>query len=808
VRGHTGTVLCVHCGLDAGPAPLTSDAGLVFCCQGCQVVYALLASSGLGAFYATGGLGSLGFRSGRVASDAGLVPPPPALAVQETSGTADLDVIGMRCASCAWLIESFLASRTGVSEVRVSYANSSVRLRWDPDRTSLGEVLHQLGRIGYRARATDPSQRFLRADRSDRLLVARTGIAVLLAMNVMLASLGLYAGEFEAISHAARDALRWIAGLLATPVVVWAAWPILRGALFALPARRATMDTLVTLGAGTAYVASVVGLATGGRVYFDTAAAIVALVLVGRAIEQRARRLGLQSIRGLLALEPDTACVVRAGAEALVAAADLVPGDVVSVRPGERFPCDGTIVEGDSESDESALTGEARPRPIGPGAAVPGGALNGWGSLLVRAERTGADTAASRIAASVERAMASRAPAERHADRVTAVLVPAVICLALVTGAVWWVLTGDAGRAVMTAVAVVVIACPCALGLATPAALMMALGAAARRGIFFRDAEAIERASGIGVVAFDKTGTLTDGRLRVGGIRSAGGLTPDALLALAASAEAPSEHALGRAIVAEARVRGLRTVHPEGFRSVPGGGLECRVEGRRVLVGSEAFLRTRGVPLNGSAPSDVSIAAVAVDGVFAGFIEAGDGVRPEAAAAVEQLIRTGMRVALVSGDRLGPVARAAAEARIPPETVFPGLSPDDKVGLIASWRSAGEAVAMVGDGVNDAPALAAANVGIALGTATDVALESADVVLAGGDLLAVPAALDIARHASRIVRQNLGWAVAYNAAAVPLAMAGVVHPALAALAMAASSTCVLLNAFRAAHGSARILTDR
>jgi heavy metal translocating P-type ATPase len=779
-------------------------------------VYALLASSGLGAFYATGGLGSVGPRSGRVSPDADPLPLPPALAAQEASGAADLDLIGMRCASCAWLIESFLASRTGVLAVRVSYATATVRLRWDPGRTSLREILHQLERIGYRARAADPRQRFLRADRSDRLLVARTGIAVLLAMNVMFASVGLYAGELDAISHAARDALRWIAGVLATPVVVWAAWPILRGALFALPARRATMDTLVALGAGTAYVASVVGLATGGRVYFDTAASIVALVLVGRAIELRARRLGLQSIRGLLALEPDTARVVRSDGEALVAAADLVPGDVVSVRPGERFSCDGTLVEGESESDESALTGESRPRPIGPGASVPGGALNGWGALLVRAVRPGSDTAASRIAASVERAMASRAPAERNADRVTAVLVPTVIALALLTGGVWWLLTGDAGRALMTAVAVVVIACPCALGLATPAALMMALGAAARRGIFFRDAAAIERASRIGVVAFDKTGTLTDGRLRVREIRPAAGLTADALLTLAASAEGPSEHALGRAIVAEARARGLRTARLESFRSVPGGGLACRVDGRAVLIGSEAFLRTQGVVLDDSAPSDVSVAAVAVDGDFVGLIEAADAVRPEAAVAVERLAEAGVRSALVSGDRAGPVARAAAVVRIAPGAVFPDLLPDGKVGLLGSWRTAGEAVAMVGDGVNDAPALAAAVVGIALGTATDVALESADVALAGGDLLAVPAALAIARHATRIVRQNLGWALAYNAAAVPLAMAGLVHPAIAALAMACSSTSVLLNAFRAgrtkapgiAAGGSRVLPNR
>jgi Cu2+-exporting ATPase len=809
VRGPRIAARCVHCGLDAGPAPQLSASGQVFCCRGCETVYALLASAGLGAFYETGGLGSLAPRTGRIPRTDRDAPLPPALAALEAGGAADLDVVGMRCASCCWLIERYLAGKPGVSEVRVSYATSTAALRWDPARTSLRELLRHLGRIGYRARPADPRLRARQAEREERLLVARTGIAVLLAMNVMLASLGLYAGDVNGISAAARVALRWIAAGLATPVVVWAGWPFFRGAALALPARRATMDTLVALGAGAAFAASLVGLATGGHVYFDTAATIVALVLVGRAIEQRARRQGMQAIRSLLALEPETARLQGPDGETSVAAADLEPGDEVSVRPGERFPCDGTVLEGDSESDESLLTGESRPRQLSPGAAVPGGALNGWGSLRVRADRVGADAAVARIAAAVERALASRAPAERLADRVTGVLVPAVIVLAIVTGAAWWLWAGDAGRALTTGVAVVVIACPCALGLATPAALMTALGAAARRGIFFRDAAALERAADVGVVAFDKTGTLTEGGFRVQGFRKGSGWTENQLLAIAASAERPSEHALGRAIVAEARARGLATREPERFRNVPGGGVEAVVEGRGVLVGSEAFLRARGVVVPEDPSSDdCTLAVVAVDGLFAGFVEAGDVVRPEAADAAARLGEMGIRCAVVSGDRPGSVARAAAEAGLPFASALAGLSPEGKAGLLAAWRTAGESVAMVGDGVNDAPALAAADLGIALGTATDVALETADVALAGDDLLAVPTALALARHARRIVRQNLAWALLYNAAAVPLAMAGVIHPAVAALAMACSSTSVLVNALRAGAPTAPPLGSR
>jgi Cu2+-exporting ATPase len=802
VRGQRISARCVHCGLDAGPAPLVSDSGLLFCCSGCLSVYSLLASAGLGTFYETGGLGSLAPRTGRIPRTDAAAPLSPALAALEAGGAADLDVVGMRCASCCWLIERYLAGKPGVSDVRVSYATSTAALRWDPARTSLRDILLHLGRIGYRARPADARLRTRQADREERLLVARTGIAVLLAMNVMLASLGLYAGELNGIGEAARAALRWIAGCLAAPVVVWAGWPFFRGAAHALPARRATMDTLVALGAGAAFAASLVGLATGGHVYFDTAATIVALVLVGRAIEQRARRQGMQAIRSLLALEPETARLLGPHGESSVAAADLEPGDEVFVRPGERFPCDGTVLEGDSESDESLLTGESRPRQIGPGVAVPGGALNGWGSLRVRADRVGVDTAVARIVAAVERAIASRAPAERLADRVTGILVPAVIAVALVTGVAWWLVTADPGRALMTGVAVVVIACPCALGLATPAALMTALGGAARRGIFFRDAAALERAADVRVVAFDKTGVLTDGRLQMTEVRVAPGWSVDELLTIAAASEGPSEHALGRAIVAAALARGLATREPERFRNVPGGGVEATVEGRGVLVGSEAFLRARGVVVPEDPSSDdCTLAVVAVDGAFVGCVEAGDTVRPEAAGAVQQLGQLGIRCAVVSGDLPGPVARAAAAARIPSSAALASLSPEGKAGLLAAWRAAGEAVAMVGDGVNDAPALAAADLGIAVGTATDVALETADVALAGDDLLAVPAALAIARRARWIVRQNLAWALAYNLAAVPLAMAGVVHPAVAALAMACSSTSVLVNAARASRSS-------
>lgn len=547
----------------------------------------------------------------------------------------------------------------------------------------------------------------------------------------------------------------------------------------------------------------------------------------------------MQAVRGLLALEPTTARL--AGGETVVDAADLRAGQEVEVRPGERFPCDGTVLSGLSEADESLLTGESRPREVGPGGAVHGGALNGWGVVRVKAERVGAETAVARIVRAVEHALASRAPVERLADRVTAVFVPTVLLLAAATAAAWWLAGGDPARAVMTGVAVVVIACPCALGLATPAALVVALGGAARRGIFFRDAAALERAAAVRRVAFDKTGTLTDGSFTVREVWPAAGWTEDEVLRLSASAEGPSEHAFGRSLVAAARSRGLQTAAPEAFRAVRGGGVEATVEGRHVLVGSPVFLAARGVTSaeaasrvvsadgargvasahgargvasaegargkasangarsmsTGEREPDDTVAYVAVDGILAGTLLMGDTTRPEARGVVARLAALGVESAVVSGDAAAPVGRAAADAGVPAVRAHHGLSPEAKAELLVSWRAAGVETAMVGDGLNDAPALTAAGVGIALGTGTDVALEAADVALSGSDLRGVPEAFLIARRARRVVRQNLLWALGYNLAAVPLAMAGLVHPALAAGAMALSSVSVLLNATRA-----------
>ncbi len=682
---------CAHCGLDAGPDPRRTG-GRCFCCAGCEAVWGLLHQEGLERFYDAGGLGSF---APRVAAAAPASAPRPVLDALEAAGEAGLDVVGMRCASCAWLIERYLARRPGVLEVRVSWAASTCRLRWDRDRTSLADLLAALERIGYRARPASPRLRELQADREGRRLLVRSGVSALLAMNVMLAAVALYAGEFQGMGAGVRDLLRLLSAVLAAPVVLYGGWPFLAGAATALRARRATMDTLVALGTTTAFAVSLYGLATGGPVYFDTAATIVALLLAGRTVEHAARRRGARAIRNLLALEPAAARLVTPDGAATVPVEDLAVGQVVEVRPGERFPVDGVVVRGQTFADEGVLTGEAAPRAVSAGGEVVGGALNGAGAVLVRATRVGADTAVAGILRAVQRALESRAPLERLADRVMAWFVPAVLAVAALTAAAWMAGGAGAPRALLIGVAVVVIACPCAVGLATPAALAVALGEAAGRGIFFRSAEALEKASGVRHVAFDKTGTLTDARA------SAGSPVPDR-----------------------------------------------------------------------------------------------DRLRADAATAVRELGAAGIEVSLLSGDQSTAARQAARAAGIAGDRVHPALDPEAKRAVVARLRASCGPVAMVGDGVNDAPALAAADLGIALGTGADVALETADVAILAADLALVPAALARARRALRVVRQNLLWAIGYNAVAVPLAAAGMLHPIVAAGAMALSSVSVMANSLR------------
>jgi Cu+-exporting ATPase len=619
--------------------------------------------------------------------------------------------------------------------------------------------------------------------------------------------------------------LAWMQLVLATPVVLWGGWPFFERAARSLRTRRLNMFTLIGLGTGAAWIFSVVGTVLppeafpaafrghGGAVplYYESAATIVELVLLGQVLELRARSRVSGAIRALLGLAPRTARRVEAGgAEVDVPVADLRPGDVLRVRPGEKVPVDGTLVEGGSSIDESMVTGEPIPVEKRPGDRATGATENGSGTFLMRAERVGADTLLAQIVRMVGEAQRSRAPIQRLADAVAGWFVPAVVAAAAAAFAAWAVLGPEPrlAHALVSAVAVLIIACPCALGLATPMAIMVGTARGASAGILVRDAEALEVYGRADVLLVDKTGTITEGRPRLAGIVADGGLSRDALLRLAAGLERGSEHPLAAAIVGAARERGLDVPAHGAFDYRPGLGVSGTVEGRTVALGSEALLESLGIdpgPWRARAEAarvaGGSVVLVAVDGRPAGILEVRDPVKPGAARAVAALARDGVKVVMVTGDAWTTARAVAREVGI--TEVEAEVLPERKREVVEAHRRGGHVVAMAGDGVNDAPALAAADVGIAMGTGTDVAMESAGVTLVKGEASGLVRARRLSRGTMRNIRQNLFWAFAYNALGIPLAAGAlypvtglVLSPMLASAAMSFSSVTVIANALR------------
>jgi Cu+-exporting ATPase len=626
------------------------------------------------------------------------------------------------------------------------------------------------------------------------------------------------------LQHAVpAGALRWLQLALATPVVLWAGWPLLVRGARSVVNRSPNMFTLIAVGTGTAYLYSVVATLAPGEipasflmhgevpVYFEAAAVITALVLLGQVLELAARGRTGQAIRALLDLAPKTARRLDSdGSEHDVPLEHVVVGDRLRVRPGETVPVDGVVLEGSGAVDESMVTGEPIPVEKAAGSRVTGGTINGTGGFVMRAERVGADTLLARIVQLVAEAQRSRAASQRLADRVAACFVPAVIAAALLT-AVAWALLGPQPRlahALLNAVAVLIIACPCALGLATPMSVMVGIGRGASVGVLIKDAAALETLERIDTLVVDKTGTLTEGRPRLAAVVAAGAVAEDELLRLAASLERASEHPLASAIVAAAAERKLALTEAQGFRSMTGEGVLGRIEGRVVALGNERLLAGLGITAAALAERVATlrndghtVVLVAVDGVVAGLLAVSDPIKTSTEEAIRALRAAGVRVAMLTGD--SAVTALAVARRLGIDDVEAGVSPDRKGEAVAALQARGRRVAMAGDGINDAPALARADVGIAMGTGTDVAIESAAVTLVKGDLRGIVRALRLSRATMRNIRQNLFWAFAYNTVGVPVA-AGVLYPAfglllspmIAAAAMSFSSVSVIANALR------------
>jgi len=831
---------CFHCGLPlAGTDAIRAKVAggeRDFCCIGCQSVCEAIYAAGLEGFY-------------RRTPEGEVLGPPPEppkqlalydldevqAAYLDTSADLreiNLHVEGIHCAACVWLSETGLSKLPGVEEARVNLTGRRLRLKWDNSRQRLSGLLGRLSEIGYAAVPFDPETAEGAIKRGNRALLFRMAFAAFAAMNLMWVSIALYAGadegEFRGLFH-------WIGFAIATPTLIYSGWPFYRGAWLGLRQGALTMDLPIAIGASITYLYSLYATIGGqGHVYWDTVVNFLFVILVGRFLEAMSKRQAMASTQRLLDLQPKIATLLRDGEEVVVPIRAVAIDDLLLVRPGETIPADGVVSEGHSEVDEAMLTGESEPVRRRIGDRVAAGTLNGAGVLEVRVTGLLRDTALGRIIRLVEEAQSSKAPIQSLADRIVPWFVALTLGLALTTFGLW--IGDDLETALMAATSVLIITCPCAFGLATPMAIAVASGLGARHGILIKQGAVLETLSDIDHVVFDKTGTLTEGRpeviqlqtvaARPDGLDEQGqSAEPSALdagwqswsgaalldqavreqLRLVAALERVSEHPLARAVVrlAKAAGIGLGSARVRDVKIEPGAGISGLVDGYRVLIGTQGWLRENGVecqtavdsePRAGHASPLGTTLHCAIDGVESLRLLAADRLRADAAEVVQRLRADGIRVTLLTGDREAVARRIAAQ--LGAIEVIADVRPEDKDRVIRALQQRGERVAMVGDGINDAPALVRADVGIAVGSGTDVSIASADIVLMSTELMRVPDAAALSRRTLGTIRQNIGLSIAYNLIMVPLAMAALITPLVAAISMPLSSLAVIGNSAR------------
>jgi len=739
-----------------------------------------------------------------------------------TTTRVELPLTGMTCANCAANIERALNKKVpGVVKAVVNFATERATVEYIPGIAKMDDLVAAVEKAGYGAippeaglDEEDAEQRARDAEIKDQ--TRKFAVGVLFALPLFLLSMGRDFGLIGLWSHAPW--VNWLFWALATPVQFYTGWDYYVGGLKSLRNRSANMDVLVAMGSSVAYLYSLAVLlvpSLGAHVYFETSAVIITLIKLGKMLESRTKGRTGGAIRKLIGLRPKTATILVDDTEKEIALTRVAVGDTVIVRPGERIPVDGLVLDGESAVDESMLSGEPLPVDKRPGDTVVGGTINGEGLLRFTATRVGKETALAQIIRLVQEAQGSKAPIQALADKVAAVFVPAIIAIALVVFIVWWAVTGDFVSAMIRLVAVLVIACPCALGLATPTAIMAGTGKGAESGILFKNSEALETATRLDTIVLDKTGTITLGKPAVVDVIA---LKPQCasgedLLKLAASVEKGSEHPLGKAIVKEAQTRRINLFKPGDFKASGGSGVEAIVDGKHVRVGKPKWFQKMGTDI-GAVEDRIqalqaegkTVMVVVRDKALCGLIAVSDTLKPESHDAIQELHRQHLKVVMLTGDNQ-QTARAIA-AKVDIDEILAEVQPDEKASKIKELQQTGARVGMVGDGINDAPALAQANVGLAIGTGTDVAIETAGVILSSGSLTGVPRAIRLSRATMNTIKQNLFWAFGYNVILIPLA-AGILypfetlptmlrqlHPILAALAMAFSSVSVVSNSLR------------
>lgn len=793
---------CFHCGLPVPPGSQFSvkifDQAQPMCCPGCQAVAQAIVANGLQAFYE--------HRTERNALSRSLIPDElaklelydkPQLQksfVHEQGGSikqASLILEGIVCAACVWLSERHVMQLPGVLEFQVNYSTHRAQVKWDDAQIKLSQILKAISDIGYIAHPLDPNRQEQVFKKERSAAIRRLAIAGFGAMQVMMLAVALYAGEAHGMDDHIKLFIRWVSLLITTPVLLFAARPFFTAAWRDLKLRSLGMDVPVALAIGAAYLASLwATVMQHGEVYFDSVTMFTFFLLVGRYLEMTARQRAGRAAEELVKLLPVMATRFENGQATLVTVADLAVGDRVLVKPGESIPADGTVAEGSSSVDESLLTGESFPLRKSPGAQVVAGSVNNESPLQITVKHVGQDTTLAAIQRLLERAQTEKPQLARLADRVAGYFVFAILIIAVLVGGYWTQV--DPGNAFWIVIAVLVVTCPCALSLATPTALTAATGQLTKEGMLTTRGHALETLARVNHFIFDKTGTLTEGKLKLAEVITFAEFDEQSCLNLAAALEQQSEHPIAKVLQQSANKQ--QTIAPQQIQNQPGMGMQAVIDDQRYAIGSVAFISAQlGVAIEDIVQDDYQVVLADSARVIAAF-RFEDRLRTDASSAIQKLLQVGMKVSLLSGDRPSEVNRIAAQLGI--AHAVGGLTPAGKLQQLQAIQQQGDVVAMVGDGINDAPVLSQAQVSIAMGEGTQIAQASADMILLSNDLEHLARSVETARRMRRIIKQNLLWALLYNAVALPLAAMGWVAPWMAAIGMSSSSLIVVLNAIR------------